>query len=129
MTRRLLACLVALTIALGGASRLFPLGNATWDKSFGDGAYAVMVFFMVAFVVPGARSIPLGVIAIASCVAIECFQLTGIPARLPRLLQLALGTRFAWHDIACYVVGASLATLLHALLSGRHRPAGRRPEA
>lgn len=121
MNRRLLACLVLMTIAIGGGSRLLPIGNAIWDKSVGDAAYAVMVFFIVAFVRPRARSIVLGGIAVAICIAIECFQLTGIPLRLPRVLQIALGTRFGWHDIACYVVGGSLATLVHALATRGRR--------
>jgi hypothetical protein len=122
VNRRLLACLVVLTIALGAASRLLPIGNAIWDKSVGDAAYAIMIFFMVAFARPRERSTVIGVVAVALCIAIESFQLTGIPARLPRVLQILLGTRFAWHDVACYVVGGLLATLLHALLSRGPRP-------
>jgi len=111
-----------MTIAIGGASRLLPIGAPIWDKSVGDGAYAAMVFFLIALVRPHARAIVVGAIALTTCIAIECFQRTGIPARLPRLLQIVLGTRFAWHDLACYLVGASLATLLHAFLSSRRRP-------
>jgi len=40
--RRLIACLVVITIALGAASRLFPVGHPVWDKSAGDAAYATM---------------------------------------------------------------------------------------
>ena len=111
--RRSLACLVVVTIAIGAASRLFPIGHSIWDKSTGDVAYAIMIFLLASLVRPRTRSIVLGACALAICVAIECFQLTGIPARAPRLLQIVLGTHFAWHDVACYVAGSSLATLLH----------------
>jgi len=117
---------VAGAIALGSASRLVAIGVPLWDKSAGDAAYAAMMFFIVTLARPRARSLTIGAVALALCLAIESFQLTGIPARLPRLFQIALGTRFAWHDVACYVVGAFLATLLHALLSRSRRL---RPEA
>lgn len=52
------------------------------------------------------RPVAVGAIAFGICLAIEAFQCTGIPARAPRPVQLALGTTFAWHDVACYLVGA-----------------------
>ncbi|HSO35155.1 MAG TPA: DUF2809 domain-containing protein [Labilithrix sp.] len=103
---------------------MFPIGVHLWDKSLGDAAYATMIFFMVAFVRPGWRSLLIGAVALVLCVAIECFQLTGMPLRLPRIFQIALGTTFAWHDLACYAVGAAAPT---ALLWSRAR--GPRPEA
>ena len=56
MNRRRLASFFVATIAIGGASRLLPIGAPIWDKSVGDGAYAAMVFFMLAFLRPRARS-------------------------------------------------------------------------
>lgn len=102
---------------MGLASRRVPLGVHVWDKSFGDALYTVMLYFIVAIVRPRSRPTTLGAIALALSVAIETFQLTGIPARLPRVLQFALGTTFAWHDMACYAIGAALATLAHRLAS------------
>jgi Protein of unknown function (DUF2809) len=122
-TRRLANLIgIAASIVVGGASRLLPIGQPLWDKSVGDAAYATMMFFIVAFARPHARSIVVGAISIAICIAIECFQLTGIPLRLPRVFQIVLGTHFAWHDVACYVVGSGLATLLHAGFSARATP-------
>jgi hypothetical protein len=110
---------VAATILVGGASRVFPIGLALWDKSTGDVAYAVMVGFMVLFVRPTMKPIATGAAATAICFAIETFQLTGIPARAPRLLRIALGSTFAWHDMACYVVGALLVALVQAVQAER----------
>jgi hypothetical protein len=110
------AALVA-TIALGLASRRIQLGVHLWDKSLGDALYTVMLYFLVALARPSLRPVALGSIALGLSIALELFQLTGIPARLPRLLQFALGTSFAWHDLGCYVVGAALVTLAHVLVA------------
>jgi hypothetical protein len=36
------------------------------------------------------------------------------------LIQIALGTTFAWHDVACYAVGSVAAALIHRFLCQRH---------
>ncbi len=109
------------TIALGLASRRVHLGVHVWDKSLGDALYTVMLYFLAGLVSPRWRRRPLalGAIAVGASIAIEVFQLTGIPMRLPRLLQLALGTAFAWHDVACYVLGGGAAVLVHVLVRRR----------
>lgn len=115
---------VALTIALGIASRKLHLGFMLWDKSLGDVLYTVMVYFFVTLARPSLRPLHLGVIALSISVAIEVFQATGIPARSPRIVQIVLGTYFSWHDMACYVVGAVLVTLGHVAAIRRRPPAG-----
>ena len=89
-------------VAVGLLTRLVPLGNILWDKYLGDALYAAMVCTLVR---------PTWVAALVM-VAIECFQLTGIPAgllasdSLPlRLLARALGTHFSLLDLAAYAVG------------------------
>jgi hypothetical protein len=111
---RLVASLLAV-VALGIASRRLPIGVAAWDKSLGDVLYAVMVYVLAALVRPSARASRLFALTVAICVAIETFQLTGIPARAPAILRLALGTTFAWHDVLCYVLGAAAAAIVHAV--------------
>ncbi len=106
MTRKSAAIGLFFAIAVGLASRRFPIGVHLWDKSLGDALYTVMIYFLVAIARPDRSPAALGAFALAISVAIEAFQLTGIPSRLPRILQIALGTTFAWHDVACYVVGA-----------------------
>ena len=107
--------MIAVTIALGAASRVWPIGSAIWDKSFGDVAYAIMVAFVVLLVAPRAKPIAIGAVAITICFAIELFQLTGIPARAPMLLRVVLGTTFARHDLVCYALGGVVAALIIAL--------------
>jgi len=112
---------LALTIALGILSRRMPLGIVLWDKSLGDVLYTVMVYWILVLLRPTADPRRLVPSSIAISFAIELFQLTGIPLRLPRLLQIPLGTTFAWHDMACYVVGGLLAGAAHLAVRARAR--------
>lgn len=115
MPRSLALGLVVVTIALGLASRKLPVGVHLWDKSLGDALYTVMIYFFAVLARPVTRPLALGAFAFAVSFAIELFQATGIPARMPRLLQIVLGTAFAWHDVACYAVGAIAVALVHTL--------------
>ncbi|MBX3203091.1 MAG: DUF2809 domain-containing protein [Labilithrix sp.] len=119
MRRRHAAVGLVLTVAIGLGSRRFPIGALVWDKSLGDALYAVMLYFVVLLARPALRPAVAGAAALSLSIALEVFQLTGIPARLPRVLQLALGTTFAWHDVACYVVGALVAIVVHGLAARR----------
>ena len=122
MSRARIAAAVVMVVALGLASRRFPLGVSVWDKSLGDALYAVMVYLLVALVRPGALPARLGIAAFVISFAIELFQLTGIPAAAPRLVRIALGTTFAWHDVACYAIGAVVTACVHHAWT-RIRPA------
>ena len=103
-------CIIALviTVFVGFASRAYPLGWYVYDKSLGDVLYAVAAYLGFALVF---RHKPPGFIALAAlltCVAVEVFKLTGIPARygqhVPPIAWL-LGTTFSWHNIGCYAIG------------------------
>lgn len=102
-------------VALGLASRkLGPTGFSLWDKSFGDADYAVMFGFLAVALRPALSPSRVGLVAFAVCFALELFQLTGLPMRAPAPLRFLLGTSFAWHDVACYAVGAlAVAALVH----------------
>ena len=110
---------VAVAVAIGLASRLLPVGWHVWDKSVGDVAYAVMIGFLVALVRPRTSARAVACLAIAICIAVELFQLTGIPARAPTAVRVVLGDTFAWHDLGCYVIGGALVALLLRLRSSR----------
>lgn len=108
---RTLTLLILATILLGILSRLVTTGFVLWDKYLGDALYAILVYLLISLV----RWQSLGrkaVVALLIMVAIESFQLTGIPRQLstqpqwlPRLLAIALGTHFAWFDLVAYAVG------------------------
>ncbi len=117
MSRRAHVVALIVTIAIGAGSRFVPLGHSFWDKSVGDIAYATMVGLLFAIARPRTEPINLAASALLACFAIELFQATGIPARAPRVVQIVLGTTFAWHDIAYDMVGASLAGLLHGRIA------------
>lgn len=98
------------TIVVGLLSRQLHLGIWIFDKSLGDVLYALMVGFLVAFARPGLNPVELGIVAFFVSTFIELFQLTGIPAKLPRVFHYVLGTTFAWHDVICYALGAMAVT-------------------
>ena len=127
MNRRAAAVGLGVAVAFGVASRTLHVGWTLWDKSAGDVAYAVMVGFLVTLVRPRIRAWAAAALAIVLCFGVELFQLTGIAARGPRLARVVLGDTFAWHDVACYVVGGVLVALVlegHARITGPAKATG-----
>jgi len=106
---RLLAALVVV-IALGLLSRLRPVGWPLYDKSLGDVLYAAAAYLALALLRPRWRSVLVAALALFLCLAVECFQATGIPARHSDLwvVRWLIGTEFSWHDVGCYVVGVAV---------------------
>jgi len=121
---RVLAALVV-TVALGLLSRLYPVGWPVYDKSLGDVLYAAAAYLALALALPRRRPGLVAALALALCLAVECFQATGIPARYAHFgpVRWLLGTTFSWHDIACYGVGVAGIFGVDVLLL---RPGGRR---
>lgn len=118
------------TVILGLASRLRPIGWYPYDKSLGDALYAVAVYLALALVRPRWRIALRAGAALGFCLAVESFQLTGIPSRYASIppVRWLLGTHFAWHDIACYFVGIAAVALLDCawLSAPRVKSAGER---
>ena len=96
-------------IALGVASSLIYTGFAIFDKYLGDALYAAMVYAILRHRWQGwAVTIATATIMLA----LELFQLTGIPAQLVtsehlpvRLFARLLGTEFSFADLFAYAVG------------------------
>ena len=105
---------LATVVALGLVSRLYPMGVRWFDKDLGDALYAVAAYLVFALACPRWPPARLAAIALALCLAIETFQLTGLPARWAHvtLLRWLLGTGFAWRDIVCYGVGIAVIGLV-----------------
>jgi hypothetical protein len=120
---RLLTAL-AVVVALGLLSRLCPLGWPVYDKSLRDALYAAAAYLALALALPRWRPVPVAALALAFCLAVECFQATGIPARYAHIVPVRwlLGTTFSWHDVVCYCVGVVGIFGLDVLLL---RPGGR----
>ena len=87
--------------------------------------YAVLVFLLVAVLVPAASTVRIGLVAIAICVAVELLQLTGLPSALTGVFppaRLILGTTFVAADLISSAVGVALAVIADRLI----RPSGAR---
>lgn len=110
-------------VVLGLLSRSTKTGLELWDKSFGDFIYPVMFGFLLRVVWPRMPAARVGLGAFGICMALELFQITGIPATFPRPLRFVFGTTFAWHDVACYVAGGLAVTALLSLESRLRRSA------
>jgi hypothetical protein len=99
---------IALTIALGLASRRFPVLGAMP----GDVLYATMAYWGFRFLAPGRPRKQAAIAALAFCFAIECSQLWHAPwldaARAHPLGALVLGRGFLWEDLGAYMAGVVL---------------------
>lgn len=114
MRRLVLAASAALTIAAG--LTVHEIAPLTFAGDFaGDALYAVLIFLLVALVLPRRPSSSVALLALAWCAAVEAFQLTGLPEQWGlawRPLMLVFGTVFSWWDLLAYAVGVAAATLV-----------------
>jgi hypothetical protein len=119
MLRLLLA--LAVTVALGLASRLYPAGWSLWDRVLGEVLYAVAAYIAWAMLL-GRKPPPLiAGIAFACCLAVEVFKLTGIPAANQDvfLVRWFLGTTFSAVNLGYYLVGVVLGAVADGATRGR----------
>jgi hypothetical protein len=112
---------LVLVIALGLLSRRHPIGVRWYDKSLGDVLYAATAYLALALLRPRWPPAVVAGVALAFCVAVELFQLTGVPAHYARIapVRWLLGTQFAWEDIGCYLVGITTVAGLDTVSRGR----------
>lgn len=102
------------TVAAGLSVRSVLGGDLA--KYAGDALYALLLFWLVLVVAPHTRAWVAAAVAFGVSVAVELFQLTGIPAELGAhytLARLVLGTTFNGPDLPFYAVGAALGWALH----------------
>lgn len=125
LSRRYLA-LALLTIVGGVLSRVLHSGVPLLDKYLGDALYAVLVYLLLRALQPGRRLPITALVALALMAAIESFQLTDIPDIMAhsgnvilKLVAIALGTGFHWHDMLAYAIGIMSAMLADIFLLQR----------
>ena len=108
MLRLLLA--MAVTVALGLASRLYPMGWFLWDRVLGEVLYAVAAYLAWAMLLLRKPPLFIAVLAFASCLAVELFKLTGIPAENQNvfLVRWFLGMTFSVVNLGYYFTGVAL---------------------
>ncbi|MFD6446522.1 DUF2809 domain-containing protein [Promicromonospora sp. NPDC060204] len=125
------AAAAVLTVAAGLSLRSVLTGDLA--KYAGDALYALLIFWLVLVVAPRTRGWVAAAVACGVSVAVELFQLTGIPAELgahSTLARLVLGTTFNAPDLPFYAVGAAAGWALHHLAGRVARwAAGRRARA
>ena len=113
--------LLPLVIALGLASRRWPISVSWYDDALGDALYAVMVYLVLAIVFPGRRALHLAIAAGVICLGIELFKLTGYPHAWRRyaISRLVFGTSFGVHNLVRYAVGIVCVAMLDAIIGRR----------
>ena len=86
----------------------------------GDGLYAAAVYLTVVLIAPRLSPLAVGGIALAWCVAVELFQLTGLPlqwgAAFPPVMLL-LGTVFDPRDLLVYALTAVAVCAVDAIVT------------
>ncbi|TQJ31552.1 DUF2809 domain-containing protein [Microbacterium sp. SLBN-146] len=107
VTRRWVAAVCALCVVIvAGLGTHLLLPDTAGSDVAGDALYAVAVYAFVVAVAPRLVPVWVGVISAAWCVAVEVFQLTGIPVALSSSfgpVVLVLGTVFDSRDVVIYV--------------------------
>lgn len=99
-------------------------------KYAGDALYALLIFWLVLVVAPRTRGWVAAAVALGFSVAVELFQLTGVPAELgahSTLARLVLGTTFNAPDLPFYAVGAALGWALYLAVRSTGTARRRRP--
>src|SRR5947208_12063169 len=114
---------LAVTVVLGLASRLNPTGWFLWDRVLGEVLYAVAAYIVWAMLLGRKPPLVIAVIAFASCLAVELFKLTGIPAenRHVFLVRWFLGMTFSVVNLGYYFIGVVLIAFADGATRGSKR--------
>lgn len=123
-TRLLAAAAAGVTLCAGLGVRAVAHGDTA--KYAGDALYTVLLCTLVTALAPAIRPPVAAGVALAVSWAIECAQLTGVPAALAErsvLARLVLGSTFNAPDLLWYAVGAGLFLLIRTAVP---RPGGLR---
>lgn len=123
--RRVVAALLLVATIAAGLLVHGLLPDTPATDIAGDALYAVAAYLAVVLVAPRLPPPAAGAIAASWCVAVELFQLTGLPlswgAQLSPVMLL-LGTVFDARDLLVYVAAIALATAVDALHRISSRP-------
>ena len=116
-TRRLVAALLLVATVVAGLLVHGVLPDTAATDIAGDALYAVAAYLAVVLIAPRLPALATGAIAAAWCVAVELFQLTGLPLAWGAQFapaMLVLGTVFDARDLLVYVATIVLATAVDA---------------
>lgn len=121
MRRRILALAGIVVVVAGLSVHAFAPDGFVSDAA-GDALYAALIYLLVAFLAPRWASWATGSVALAWCVAVELFQLTGLPEQWGaafRPLMLVFGTVFSPSDLLFYALGVAVAVVVDAAVRRR----------
>jgi hypothetical protein len=109
--------LVFFTAILGYCSRKFSCYLPGWLNIYlGDALWALMIYWIVAFLFPKISVLKIALISVAVCFIIELTQLYQAPwinaIRHTTLGGPVLGFGFLWTDIVSYVIGVIMGILV-----------------
>jgi hypothetical protein len=128
--RSWLGCIAGI-IAAGILSRVVHTGFAIFDKYLGDALYAMMVYGILRLSLGPAVS---AVSAMVAMSAIECFQLTMIPAHMlasehwaVRICARLMGVEFSYLDLLAYGVGIGCLYLVDSSQMKKNRESAASP--
>lgn len=127
MQRRILyAILILATLFAGLASRQYDELFPSWiNIGLGDALWALLVFWVFAFLAPISKPRALFSFTLLFSFAVEASQLYQAPwineIRATTLGALILGHGFLWTDLLAYTIGASFGGLMDHLLIKRSR--------
>ncbi len=114
---------LAVTVALGLASRLYPLDWFLWDRVLGEVLYAVAAYLAFAVLLFRKPPVVIAAVALTSCLAVELFKLTGIPAEHQHvfLVRWFLGMTFSVVNLGYYLIGVVLIACADGATRGTKR--------
>ena len=124
-SRRLVAALLLVVTIAAGLLVYGVLPDTVATDIAGDALYAVAAYLAVVLIAPRLPALATGAIAAAWCVAVELFQLTGLPLAWGAQFapaMLVLGTVFDARDLLVYVATIILATAVDALVGKASSP-------
>ncbi|KJQ55978.1 ribosomal maturation YjgA family protein [Microbacterium sp. SA39] len=115
-----IALLAAATVGLGLLVHR-GVDGAVGDIA-GDALYAVLIYLLLALVVPRAPRAAVAALAFVICGGIELLQLTGLPREWAAVfppIELVLGSGFDPRDIVVYAVAVAAASFIDITVSRR----------
>ena len=132
--RRVIAAVLLAGVIGAGLAVHALLPDTAMTDIAGDSLYAGAAYLALVIVAPRLAPLVVGALAAAWCIAIELFQLTGIPMQLGAIFppaMLVFGTVFDGRDLLVYVVTLVVlvgADAVVAVLRGTATTDPRRPE-
>lgn len=119
-TRRIVAAVAFAAVIVAGLIVHGVLPDTAATDIAGDALYAAAAYLALVVIAPRLPVVAVGGIAVAWCVGVELFQLTGLPLAWGATftpVMLVLGTVFDARDLVVYVVTVAVATAIDAALS------------